>query len=132
SWPVSVLLLAIPVALVHGFISAGVQDSGVSYASEVDAVQAWGDAVAESVARLQIHGVRGTLALLDNVLDLPVKLAGWELLDVECVPEGNQWRCQARYLRKAGADNQGFADASPSSWQIAFDPLEGVTATWRT
>jgi len=134
AFPVSnALIWSLPLvaAAVYAYLSLFADPASDGSGGTVDVMQLWQDAMANAVATHTLHGVSGTRTLIDAVLDLPLTLAGWQLRELECTSGAVEWRCRAHYRRVNDADNQGFVSIAPAHWQLAFDPMDGVSATWR-
>lgn len=98
--------------------------------AQPDPVVAWRSAVQASARQHVLHGVAGLQAALDAIRAVPVTLAGWTLTEIECRPRSRNWLFRARYRRGADGDNERFLTAAEPGWSLAFDPLEGVEASW--
>ncbi|HUH58463.1 MAG TPA: hypothetical protein VL001_00155 [Candidimonas sp.] len=99
----------------------------------IDPASAWRLATNKALQAHRVHGVPGTRSLLDSLYTIPVDVSGWTLAQVECRPDTQWWRCQARYERRSHeASNSGFLHSSPSHWTTAFTSMEQAEPSWRT
>src|SRR5690606_7751289 len=98
--------------------------------SSIDPVLAWDQAEAAAARQHVVHGVAGTRAAIEALLDVPVAVAGWRLVQVECSPRGDHWQMMARYRRETAGDNQRFLEAARPEWSISFNPMEEANASW--
>lgn len=97
----------------------------------VDPVSAWQQALSGATRHVTVHGVQGTQLLLNSLYTVPVRLAGWELVDVNCVARPQAWRCLARYDRRdAKASNEHFLALAASPWSIEFESIDRAHAVW--
>ncbi|MFA7668119.1 MAG: type 4b pilus protein PilO2 [Burkholderiaceae bacterium] len=103
---------------------------GVSSAPVESAEAAWRNAIAASIQPHAVQGVAGLQSVLDAIHDVPASLAGWQLVEIECTPQGSQWHCLAAYRRSDDSDNQGFILAARPDWVLSFDPLDGARVAW--
>ncbi|MFA7439204.1 hypothetical protein [Castellaniella sp.] len=93
----------------------------------------WRQAFDQALADRPVQGAAGTQALLQALYNQPVRLAGWDLLELHCQPRsgGLTWSCRADYRRQAqDADNRGFLQHAPSPWALDFSSLDTVRALW--
>lgn len=119
-------------ALAAGLLARGSPWFGEStiQASTIDPVLAWDLAETAAAKQHVVHGVAGTRAAIEALLDVPVSVAGWRLVQVDCSPRGDQWQMMARYRREAAGDNRRFIEAARPEWSIAFKPMEEASASW--
>lgn len=96
-----------------------------------DDASLWAQARRTALDAHWVHGVAGTSNLLDALYRLPLRTAGWKLLQVQCHSAREHWRCEAQYRRaEPEASNQGFRDAARADWSIRFAPLEEAQVSW--
>ncbi len=106
-------------------------DADTAPASGVDPVAAWRQAVSKATRHVTVHGVQGTQLLLHSLYAIPVRVGGWELLEVNCMAQSSAWRCRARYDRRdAKASNEHFLAKAASNWGIEFESIDRVHAAW--
>ncbi|MFA5662465.1 hypothetical protein [Castellaniella sp.] len=107
------------------------QNTAISHATPPAVL--WQEALDQALHGRFIHGAAGTRALLQTLYRQPVRLAGWDLLEVHCQPHmgGASWSCQADYRRQAqGADNRGLLEHAPGTWALEFSSLDRARAIW--
>lgn len=92
---------------------------------------AWSQAQAAVVRSHRLHGEAGTRAVLEGFYTLPVRLAGWRLVQADCAKHAVQWVCKAEYTRVATtADNQGLLRAARPDWRLEFPTMDRAWAHW--
>lgn len=92
---------------------------------------AWRTAVREEAARKRVDSVKSVEALYEQLIAIPLEVAGWTLRSATCSPAGSLWECLATFQRKGyGATNDQFEAALPKGWRAEFDPLGTATGAW--
>jgi hypothetical protein len=100
--------------------------------SIVDAGQVWRAAHKRAGQAVPIQGVQGTRAVLDSFYRLPIRVAGWSLVNASCEPVPSHWQCRARYKRIGlRADNSTLIQAALPGWDIDFVSIDQAEPVWR-
>lgn len=124
-------VLALGLAVLGPRFVAQYSETPESAAGMPDLSLAWSQAQAAAVRSHRLHGEAGTRALLASFYALPVSLAGWRLVQVDCARQATQWICRAEYARMAStADNQGLLHAARSDWRLEFPTMDRAWAHW--
>lgn len=131
-WGPVLVLLLVAAWLLDAISSSGVWPRGTQKPiTSRDASLAWDDAIKSSHAGRWVHGVLGTAQVANTLLDLPVRLDGWQLQKADCRATGARWQCLADYGRDTvDASNRGFLARAPEDWAIEFTPLDGARGRW--
>lgn len=92
----------------------------------VDAAAAWSAQLDRWQKTVQVDGPHGFMALLTQLNQVPIKLGGWPLASLECLPYPAGWKCSALYSRgDAGTStNQSLSAALPAGWAVEWMELD--------
>jgi hypothetical protein len=97
----------------------------------VDAAAAWRTARAQAYRGLIVHGVHGTRLILNDLSQLPARLAGWLLIHASCTARQKTWQCEARYDRRdPQASNDSLLARAPESWTVQFVSMDQAKPVW--
>lgn len=71
-------------------------------------------------------------AVIDSLLRLPLRPAGWQLQDGRCSPQAESWFCQARYDPRDIASVHGLPvdTGLPSGWVWSQSGFDELTLDW--
>jgi hypothetical protein len=117
---VAALVLGQGPALWHSVVGNSRNSETVEVA--VDAAGAWKGQLDRWQKTIQVDGPRGFQALLSQIGQVPLKLGGWPLASLECLPYPVGWKCSAVYKRGAGgtSTNQSLTAALPRGWAVQW------------
>lgn len=92
---------------------------------------AWEAALSEEALRKRVDHIKSVETLYQQLIEIPLDIAGWRLHKAACMPAGPQWNCSAIYIRKGyGTTNDQFEASLPKGWGANFDPLGTATGVW--
>jgi hypothetical protein len=128
-WFALILLLAL---LGPAFWQAGVRAYRAKAPPDVIVpAVAWSRAQELALRDQVVHGVEGTRMLLQAFHGLPVRLAGWALIEAGCTARRQSWRCQARYDRRdQQATNDQLLANAPQGWSVGFVSMDQAQPVW--
>lgn len=74
----------------------------------------------------------GSLQQLANSIDsIPTLIEGWRIQNMNCLWTAKAWKCAAKYQSSSRHQtNAAFNSAKPADWTLAWDFLNGVTASF--
>ncbi|GAB2910555.1 hypothetical protein [Paralcaligenes ginsengisoli] len=128
-WFVLILLLALLLPRLWKLMSPAARAPAA--AQQMDPGKAWESALARASREIVVHGVQGTRTALHSLYDMPVRIAGWYLVNAACMPHARGWRCQARYDRRGSeASNELLLAKAPASWIIEFISIDQALSVW--
>lgn len=97
----------------------------------VDVNAEWKKSLDKWAESIYVDGPGGYDALFAQLLNTPLKIGGWSLVEATCAPQGKTvWACQAKYLRSALGSNNTFIADLPKGWTAKWDGLSNAVGSW--
>lgn len=105
--------------------------AGVAASPDV-AQAAWAAAAEAWRTRTRLLTAHGLDQLAQTLLDVPARVAGWQLLQAACAVRADSgWDCHASYRRAHRLGRQaGLLAQLPSAWTLQWQGLEEARAHW--
>lgn len=91
----------------------------------------WKQALEDHFKLLKVSGPGSLKQLASSVEGIPTLIAGWRLQNMNCAWTVKAWKCSAKYLSSSRHQtNDAFNSEKPTDWTLAWDFLNGVTASF--
>jgi hypothetical protein len=108
------------------------RDTALPAPVQVDAAGAWKTQLDQWQKTVRLDGLNGFQALLHDLGTVPMKLGGWSLASVDCLPYPVGWKCSGTYDRGAAGNrtNNSLIAALPPGWTVQWQKIDKAKVSW--
>lgn len=97
----------------------------------VDVNSEWKKTLDKWAESIYVDGPVGYDMMFSSLLNTPLKIGGWSLVEATCTPVGSAaWACQAKYLRGALGTNNTFINELPNGWTAKWEDVSYAIGSW--